>query len=92
MTIKRIIVLAQCFLNSLLIYIFILIIFMLWSRKLRLREVQGRARVPQLPSGGRWDTWDFLFLTTAMDTPRGLEKEMKLEKNREETLGLARRW
>lgn len=92
MIIKRIIVLAQCFLNSLLIYIFILIIFIVWSRKLRLREVQGRARVSQLPSAGRLDTWDFLFLTTAMDILRGLEKEMKLEKNREETLGLARRW
>lgn len=68
---------------------FILIIFILRSRKLRLNEVQGHARVPQLPSGGHWDTQDFLFQTTAMGMLRGLEKEMKREKNREETLGLA---
>lgn len=71
---------------------FILIIFILWSRKLRLSEVQGHARAPQLPRGGRWATQDFLFQPTAMDILRGLEKEMKLEKNGEETLGLARRW
>lgn len=53
---------------------------------MRCRDI---ARVPQLPSGGRWDTQDFLFQTTAMGMLRGLEKEMKHEKNREETLGLA---
>lgn len=54
---------------------FILIIFMVWSRKLRLSEVQGHTRVPQLPSNVCWDTQDFLFQTTAMDILRGLEKD-----------------
>lgn len=90
MSIKRTIMLAQCF----LVWIacsFIFIIFILWSRKSRLGEMQWYAQSPTAP---KW--WGLGLKHRTFDSKsqlwthsEALRKEMKLENNREETLRLA---